>query len=95
MGAGSARVRWGLGHADSKGYNTWLVSSPPGYLLYSKHDFEVEDVTAFDLDVSGRWKVERRPEEDWGVQNALTVAKELPEGRYRCVMMKRASIITP
>jgi hypothetical protein len=91
LGAATALLRWGTSLADQEGFVSWLEASPPGYQVYFRGGFR--DVAVLDLDVTGRWGIIRTDAQDWGVQNAVGIAGEVPgTGWFRTVLMKRESL---
>ena len=90
MGAGSGLLRWGTEIADREGLRCWLEASPHGYPLYKRFGFEAVDV--LDLDLARKWGAVRRPDEDWGANNAVEVAGVAPEGVNRTPGMWRVPI---
>ena len=91
LGAGTALIRWGTERADREGLPCWLEASPVGYATYVRCGFT--DVAVLDLDITGRWGLQRAPAEDWGAGNAVAVAGEVPgDGWFRTVGMMREPV---
>jgi predicted N-acetyltransferase YhbS len=87
LGAGSGLLRQGCEFADSLGLPSWLLASPEGYPVYRK--FGYQNVAVMDFDVTGTWGITKTEAWNWGATHALDIARPLPEGFSRTVLMRR------
>lgn len=87
LGAGNMLISRGLELADAEGLPTFLEGTPAGYKLYRRKGFE--NIGVFDMELTKRWGLERRPDEDWGQDMGADQYGRGAEGCLRTIGMRR------